>query len=311
MKTPICYIAIALLLTVSVTQAQTTVPALTDTITITGTRFTFPLVQQWITAFKKEHPGVTFRLISPREAAAANADIHITAQHIAAADKLATTSYIEVARYALLPVANSKNIYAGQPLKVKTLRTLYFEDDGFKKKGGAAAEPTVTVYNRLEKSCAPVTFAAFYGSSFEEIKGKSVVGDDQHLLQAVQEDPNGISFNNPGFIYDLHNRKPVNNIAVIPIDLNDNGKLDADEDFYANLDVLIQRLETAPPAAIPVEGVTFAYNRQLEKSKPAVRIWIQYILEQGQQQLHAFGFLKQDQQQLAKNKLLVLNPTNN
>ncbi|PSL47212.1 ABC-type phosphate transport system substrate-binding protein [Chitinophaga niastensis] len=299
MKTSICYIAVALLLTASVTQAQTVI-ASKDTITVTGTRFTFPLVQQWITAFQKENPSVTFRLISPREAAAANADIHITAQHIAATDKQASIAYIEVARYALLPVANTKSSYAGQPLKVKTLRTLFFEDDGFKKTGGAAAAPTVTVYNRLEKSCAPVTFAAFYGSSFEEIKGKSVVGDDQHLLQAVQEDPNAISFNNPGFIYDLHNRKPVNNIAVIPLDLNDNGKLDAEEDFYGNLDVLIKRLETAPPAAIPVEGVTFSYNRQLEKNKPAVKAWIQYILEQGQQQLHAFGFLKQDQQSLSQ-----------
>ncbi|WP_143307574.1 hypothetical protein [Chitinophaga vietnamensis] len=298
------------LLLAAVFAAHTT-QAQSDTITVTGTRFTFPLVQQWINDFHQDHPGVVFRLVSPREAAAANADVRISAQKITPEQRSPQNIYVDVARYALLPVANTQNEYANHPLKVKALRALYFEDNNIDKKKETPAATAPVIYNRLEKSCAPVTFAAFYGATFEDIKGKSVVGDDQHLLQAVQDDPRGISFNNPGFIYDLHNRKPVSHIAVIPLDLNDNGKLDADEDFYSNLDVLIQRLETAPPAAIPVEGVTFAYDRRLEKSKPALKAWIQYVLDQGQQQLHAFGFLKQDQQQLAKNRQLFQHLSSN
>ncbi|MCW3468004.1 hypothetical protein [Chitinophaga nivalis] len=293
MKLFIRYITITILLAVPVLRLQATT-TVKDSITVTGTRFTFPLVQQWITLFRQDNPGIAIRLVAPHDAAAAHADIHITAQRITPENRRQQDVYIEVARYALLPVANSKNVYAGQPLKVKTLRSLYFEDQETAKKN-TAATASVTVYNRLEKSCAPVTFASFYGATFESIKGKSVVGDDLHLLHAVQEDPQAISFNNPGFIYDLRSRKPVSNIAIIPLDLNDNGKLDAEENFYDNLDVLIQRLETAPPSAIPVEGITFIYDRQLEKNKPAAKAWIQYVVEQGQQQLHAYGFLRQDQ----------------
>lgn len=286
MKTTCALFIYAMLLTVTVS-AQ---PSHTkDTITITGTRFTFPLVQEWINTYQQTNPQIVFRLVSPRDAAAANADVHFTAQRVAPEQHKTTHIYTPVARYALLPVANTHSRYAGHPLNVTALRTLFFQNGAAQQDD--PAEKTV-VYNRLEKSCAPVTFAAFYGSSFEDIKGQRVPGDDQHLLKAVQDDPAAISFNNPGFIYDLSTRKPVHDIAVIPLDLNDNGKLDADEDFYTDLDVLLRRLETAPPAGIPVEGVTLFYNRNLEKSKPVIKEWVQYIQEQGQQQLHAYGFLQ-------------------
>lgn len=255
-----------------------------DTITVTGTRFTFPLVQEWIDQFRQTHPGTVFRLVSPRDPAAAQAAIHFTAQRIN--HKNEQFQYTPVARYALLPVANSHSGYAAKPLTVDALRTLYF-----KKEGTDAAPEKAVVYNRREKSCAPVTFAAFYGAAFEDIKGKQVPGDDQQLLKAVQEDPAAISFNNPGFIYDLRNRKPVHDITVIPLDLNGNGQLESTEDFYTDLDILINRLETAPPPGIPIEEVVLSYDRSLNKEKPVIQAWVQYIQTAGQGQLHHFGFL--------------------
>nr|WP_295874455.1 hypothetical protein [uncultured Chitinophaga sp.] len=255
-----------------------------DTITVTGTRFTFPLVQEWIDQFRQSHPGTVFRLVSPRDPAAAQAAVHFTAQRIR--HKQEQYQYTPVARYALLPVANARSGYAAKPLTVEGLRALYF-----KKEGGETDPEKAIVYNRREKSCAPVTFAAFYGAAFEDIKGKQVPGDDQQLLKAVQEDPSAISFNNPGFIYDLRNRKPVHDIAVIPLDLNGNGQLENTEDFYADLDVLIQRLETAPPAGIPIEDVVLSYDRALDKEKPVIQAWVQYIQTAGQGQLHRYGFL--------------------
>ncbi len=254
-----------------------------DTITVTGTRFTFPLVQEWADQFRQTHPDVVFRLVSPGDPAAAQAVVHFTAQRIN--HKKEAFQYTPVARYALLPVANSRSGYAAKPLTTEALRALYFN-----KSGKSGAENAV-VYNRREKSCAPVTFATFYGAAFEDIKGKQVPGDDQQLLKAVQEDSLAISFNNPGFIYDLRNRKPVHDIAVIPLDLNGNGQLENTEDFYADLDVLIHRLETAPPAGIPIEEVVLSYDRVLDKEKPVIQAWVEYIQTAGQGRLHHYGFL--------------------
>ncbi|NSL90096.1 hypothetical protein ECE50_024895 [Chitinophaga sp. Mgbs1] len=275
-----------------------TVPALAqkDTITVTGTRFVFPLVQQWINSYTRQHPEVIFRLVSPRDPAAREALVHISAQKTNEAQRSEDNYYIEVARYALLPVANIKSSYAGKPLPEKELRALYFDRE-------PASQP-LTVYNRKEKSCAPVTFAAFYGAAFEDIKGKQVPGDDQQLLKAVQEDPSAVSFNNPGFIYDLSSRLPVHDIAVIPLDLNNNGRLDTDENFYGNLDQLIQRLETAPPAGIPLENVTLSYKRRLDTNHPALKDWVHYIQSAGRQQLHDFGFLQLPSRQTVLNKVL-------
>ncbi len=282
MKTHAHFLLTALLV---ITLANTAKAATNqDTITVTGTRFTFPLVQDWIDDFQQTHPGTVFRLVSPRDPAAAQAVIHITAQRIPQHKE--QYQYVAVARYALLPVTNIRSTHAGKSLTVEHLKELYF-----KREQKDAAVEQVVVYNRLEKSCAPVTFAAFYGAAFEDIKGKQVPGDDQQLLKAVQEDPAAVSFNNPGFIYDLRNRKPVHDIAVIPLDLNNNGRLEQEENFYTNLDVLINRLETAPPPGIPIEEVVLSYDRSLEKTQPVIASWVQYIQREGQTQLHHFGFL--------------------
>lgn len=307
MKHSFFSICIGILLAFSAVSARQPVsPEPGKTLTVSGTRFTYPLVQRWISDFTRQNPGVQIRLVSPRDTAAEHADVRIVAAPLQAAQQQAGTEYVSVARYALLPVANSKNVYAqGKPVSVKELRRLYFDDESAvkTKNGNPAANQNVTVYNRLEKACAPVTFAAFYGETFENIKGRSVVGDDQHLLKAVQKDEKAISFNNPGFIYDLQTRRPVEHVSIIPIDLNSNGKLDTEENFYYNLDQLIQRLETAAPPDIPVADVIFYYNRELENSKPWLKAWIQYIQHKGQAKLHAFGFLQPTGQSLAnRNK---------
>jgi phosphate transport system substrate-binding protein len=296
------FFGISIVLAFSAVSAQETVNTGTGKVlTVSGTRFTYPLVRQWISDFTRQNPAVQIRLVQPGDSAAAHADVRISAAPLPPARQRAGVEYVSVARYALLPVANSRSVYAqGKPLRVEELRKLYFDDGSGKAKEQAEADGSAVVYNRLQKACAPVTFAAFYGETFENIRGRGVAGDDQHLLKAVQGDEKAVSFNNPGFIYDLQTRKPVEQISVIPIDLNGNGRLDHEEDFYQNLDQLIERLETAAPADIPVADVIFYYNRELEGGKPWLKEWIGFIQTGGQSALHAYGFLQPGRQSLAE-----------
>ena len=54
---------------------------------------------------------------------------------------------------------------------------------------------------------------------------------DPGLAQAVKKDVTGIGYNNLAYLYDLKTRKQVAGVHALPIDVNGNGKIDADENF--------------------------------------------------------------------------------
>ena len=74
----------------------------------------------------------------------------------------------------------------------------------------------------------------------------------------VQRDKVGIGFNNIAYAYDINSKKPYRHIAVIPLDLNGNGKIDPEEDFYATSTELNAAIAEgkypSPPAQEPVFG---------------------------------------------------------
>lgn len=88
------------------TAAQT--PFSENQIVITGTRFTYPLVEKWIWEFKQEHPEIAIKIVSKGTKAADSANFFINA-HTLSVDEKKNRESVAIARYALLPVANSKH----------------------------------------------------------------------------------------------------------------------------------------------------------------------------------------------------------
>ena len=66
-------------------------------------------------------------------------------------------------------------------------------------------------------------------------------------------------------------------IRVIPIDLNNNGKLDKDENFYTSPDILLKRLEQSKTDLPPTGDLTFIYK----DDKPEVKAFVQWVLAKG------------------------------
>jgi phosphate transport system substrate-binding protein len=71
------------------------------------------------------------------------------------------------------------------------------------------------------------------GTAQEELRGTAVNGDPG-LAEAVRQDLLGVGFNNIGFAYDPATGEPIECLQIIPIDLNSNGQIDADEAFYSS-----------------------------------------------------------------------------
>lgn len=262
---------------------------LEGTINITGTRFLFPLIERWGAEFSKAHPGVKFVVKQGVE----NVDINASAAPLKEKDP-AKGNYTTVSRFAIVPIVNIKNPglekLQKSGFKAKDFESVYFSSNTSKDKFAAFGEQPVAfkVYSR--SACTSATFSDVLGEKLSDLTnaaGKKIA-DDNVLLQTVADDPLGVAYNDLGIVYDLKTRKPKPGIAIVPTDLNGNGVIDADENFYGNLDQLIGALE-ATSASLPPKGdFTLIYK----DTRPEVTEFVKWILADGQQYIHEYGFLK-------------------
>lgn len=272
-------------------------------IKITGTKFPFEIMQQWIDVYSKTHPGVQFQLgksIPPD-----SADLVIAAHAFRDEELNGEQTIIAVNRYAQLPIANinRKDIAALQlrGFTKRDLKSIYFEQSD-ENKTDALNEP-VQVYGRDKKVCASRSFAENVTGNIWNVAGIFVTGDDRALAAAVKNDVNGISYNNLSLIYDLKTRKVADSIAIIPIDLNENGRIDADENIYATLDDVLNYLSISSRNIIPQDNVNIVINKN-NIHREALD-FLKWIITNGQEYNRAYGFLNIDKTTVKQQQQLL------
>ena len=288
-------LSIALLLTAVTAMAQTT----TGIVKLRGTKLTYPLVNKWIDEFKKEYPGITVS-IAPN-APADSIDFSIASYPIEAADLKENQALTIVTHYVQLLIVNANRPglteLQAKGVTEKDLGELFFQPaPAFL----ASASHTSTLYIRDRPVCAVKAFAEHYGVDPKEIKGTGIKGDDLDLAESVKIDVNGIAFNNLGFIYDVKTRKVKEGIAIVPLDLNSNGKVDADEQIYGSLDQVIAYVEKSKSSAFINSPVNFLYNKDSQNKSAA--LFLNWILTKGQKFNHDLGFINPETSQLEEQK---------
>lgn len=266
------------------------------TINITGTRFFYPLVEKWAAEYKKENPEVDFVVKFGLQ----NADISMTGTPVDK-ENPAKGKYAVVSKFAVVPIVNEKNpawaALQKRGLSKTDFEKIYFRGDRQQNNFayGSGAVVPIRVYTR--GACASATFSKHFGKQINDLANLDTkIADDNVLLQNVLNDSLGVAYNNLGFVYDLQTRKQKPGIKVVPVDLNGNGKIDSDENFYDNLDQLIQKLETAHIDLPPVGKMVFVYK----DDKPELKAFVNWVLAKGQRYNHAVGFLNAPQQTVAK-----------
>lgn len=276
---------IALFVLISQTQAQSTV------IKISGTRFPYEIMQQWIDVYHQSHPDLKFEL--SKSIPADSADIYIQAHGFRDGELKDEQVIVALNRYAQLPIVNSNrsDLKALQQkgFTKSDLQKIYFNQ---------TADNDFHVYKRDKKVCASRSFAENVTGSQLDVAGRLVNGDDRALSAAVKNDVEGISYNNLGLIYNLKTRKVADSIAIIPIDLNENGKIDANENIYATLDDVLNFLASSNNTIIPEDNVNVVINKNATNKN--VVDFLSFIITEGQQYNKSFSFLSLD-------KTVVLN----
>src|SRR6478736_4339850 len=217
----------------------------TDVVKLRGTRLTYPLVNKWIVEFKKEYPNIKVS-IAPN-APADSIDFTI-ASYPLKSDELKPSQHSVIAtRYVQLPVVNSSRPglaeLQAKGITEKELGEIFFSPESTTVLASSQKNVPLDLYVRDRPVCAVKSFAGHFGADPKKIKGSGIKGDDQDLAKAVKKDVNGFSFNNLGFIYNTKTRKVVDSLAIIPLDLNANGKIDKDEQIYNTLDDVLAYIE--------------------------------------------------------------------
>jgi phosphate transport system substrate-binding protein len=119
----------------------------------------------------------------------------------------------------------------------------------------------------------------------------------------VKQDVTGVSFNNLGFVYNLKTRRVADGLAVIPIDLNTNGKIDTDEQIYKTVDDVIAFIEKTNHAAFVTERVNVLFNK--DSKNEAAGIFLHWVLSKGQKFNHDLGFLYLEPSVLEEQKIMA------
>jgi ABC-type phosphate transport system substrate-binding protein len=267
---------------------------------IESAKYTVPLMEKWIAEYGKTNPELQIKWA---EKNSKNINLRIVAniENDGFSEDGKAVTY--VGRSALLPVTTKKNPLHEQIAKKKfgrkDLKKLFFVDDPFgdEESSKDKLKEQLTVYSGVGKASGATLFASYFGLTSSDFRGKKVQGDDIYLLQAIGKDPTGITFNNLSYIYDLDDRRLKDEIALLPL----NVKKDHLEVIRSeNLDETISLLENETVELVPVLNIGLAYDEQSN-----VRKFLQWIIEDGQQFNHEFGFLRIDEKTLAYQKNIL------
>jgi phosphate transport system substrate-binding protein len=272
---------------------------LEGTISISGAFALYPITVKWADEFKKLHPKVVFNISAGgagkgiTDALSGLVDIGLASRDIDPAEVKKGAYTVYVTKDAVVPTFNTGNPNAAELLAkgVKKDQFLNIFVTGniktWKQLAGKAAVP-IHVYTRSDAAGAGETWAKYFGKKQEDLLGVGVYGDPG-LAQAVKKDPAGIGYNNLAYLYDLKTRKQVAGVHALPIDVNGNGKIDADENFYDTIDNLTDAIAAGKYPSPPARNLGFLFKGK-PKKKELVE-FVKYVLTSGQKFVDENGYI--------------------
>ncbi len=265
-------------------------------VVVTGARFSYKLVQQWIDEFNKVYPDIQIIIESRGSSDPSNYDILAEVyEHDEAVKK--ERQYLYIARYAILPVATSSSefarTYATKGINDNVLKQIFFHNIFADKDDVEKIKAPFTAYTRYQKAGAPKVFAQHYGFDQKDIVGKSIAGSDEHLVKALLRDSSGVTYLPLPLVFDPEKGKQVEGLTVIPVDLDGNGKVKDDEvAAFATPEALLARLEGGgkDKVNVPTGYLHLSVNKKTTSAEAVA--FLKWVAENGESYLAAFGFLK-------------------
>lgn len=270
-------------------------------ISISGAFALYPMVVKWADEYKKINPGVRFDI----SAGGAGKGISDALNGMVEIGMVSREIYSEEIKKGAFPVAVTKDAVVAvvselnpaiNEIMIKGLKT----DAGnniwitgryttWSQAFGTKSSSPIHIYTRSDACGAAEMWAKLFGEKQEDLLGIGVFGDPG-LAQAVKKDPLGIGFNNIGYVYDATTRKQIKGLKVVPLDLNNNGKIDSDENFYESMNDLIAAIASGKYPSPPARELYFVMKGSPKNNKVLTQ-FIRWVLSDGQKFVNESGYI--------------------
>jgi phosphate transport system substrate-binding protein len=271
-----------------------------------------PLMQKWATEYEKIHTNITID-INANGAGAGMADALKRIADIGMVSRAVDTSeisqgafWISVAKDAVVATMNNNNpvkdIILARGVTKQQFKDIFITGNistWGELVGDANITDKIIVYTRSDACGAADTWAKFMGKYVQndigaqiDINRVSAVNGDNAVLAAVQGNPNAIGYDNTGYVYTKkladNSVVPADGVIPVPIDLNENGTLEANENVYANrtaiVTSIVNNVYPSPPAR--VENLVTLHN-----FTGIAHDFVSWILTDGQQYVLDAGYV--------------------
>lgn len=277
-------------------------------ISISGAFALYPMTVRWAEEFQKENPGVKIDISAGgagkgiADVLSGMVDLAMFSRGVTQVEEEKGAWKLAVCKDAVLPTINVKNAFLqeikSQGFKQQDFKAIFTDEkkwfwNDFLQ--NTSAKAPIIVYTRSDACGAAQMWAEFLGTNQESLTGIGVFGDPG-IADAVKSDPNSIGYNNVIYIYDINSRKKYEGIEVVPLDLNQDGVIGPEEDFYETLDEVMSAISDGRYPSPPARDLYL-----ISKGKPENEIvisFLNWILTKGQQYIHEAGYV-----QLPENKV--------
>lgn len=288
---------------------------LRGTISISGAFALYPMTVKWAEAFMALHPKVRIDISAGgagkgmTDALSGMVDLGMFSRGVTQAEINKGAWYIAVVKDAVVPTINAMNPVAD------ALKSRGLTQDHFVKlfihnniqtwdlyEGQPLNEKRINVYTRSDACGAAQMWGEYLGKDQESLNGIGVFGDPG-MADAIKNDELGIGYNNIVYVYDMTTRRKYEGVEVLPIDLNANGTVDPEENFYETLDDIIAAIKTNTYPSPPARDLYFVAKGKPENE--AVIAFLAWILTEGQKMVNECGYveLPEDKIQTELSKL--------
>ncbi|NVO20575.1 MAG: PstS family phosphate ABC transporter substrate-binding protein [Bacteroidetes bacterium] len=285
-----------------------------DTISISGAFALYPLTVKWAEEYQKIHPEVRIDVSAGgagkgmTDVLSGMVDLAMFSRSVSPEETSKGAWSVSVSRDAVLPMINAANPHLAL-LKERGIKQSEFVDIFINKKFttwnqllGNKGNEKLNVFTRSDACGAAEMWGKYLGKNQESIEGVGVFGDPG-MADAVKKDALGLGYNNVIYAYDIKSRKTYPGLDVLPIDINSNGKIDPEENFYSSLDSVMSAIRDRRYPSPPARDLFLISKGKPEKK--SVTAFLEWILTDGQKYVNDAGYvqLKPEQIETEKSKL--------
>jgi len=284
------------------------------TIKASGAFALYPMMVKWGEEYHKLHPEVTVETSAGgagkgmTDALSGMVDLGMVSRDIAPEEIAQGAYYVAVTKDAVVVTVNRNNPVLLDILAKGIDKEMFYDifvAGNVTTWGEVVGKPSITdkinVYTRSDSCGAADTWAKYLGKKQEDLKGIGVYGDPG-VVEAVRKDRLGVGYNNIGYAYDMDTKAQVDDISVVPIDINGNGKVDSSESFYATKSDIVKAINDKAYPSPPARLLNLVTKGSFTG---ATKDFVKWILTDGQKYVEEAGYVSLPQSVLTEqiNKL--------